>query len=138
MKLAIILGLGLSPLALAQSLCEQYAAYTANGYQIANNMWGRDSGQGSQCTYVDRTSSSSVAWRVNWSWSGGNNNVKSYPNSGKVLSSKRKISQISSLPTSVSWSYSGSNIRANVAYDIFTAADPNHVTYSGDYELMVW
>jgi xyloglucan-specific endo-beta-1,4-glucanase len=50
----------------------------------------------------------------------------------------RKITSIGSMQTSVSWSYSTTNIRANVAYDIFTAADPNHSNSSGDYELMIW
>lgn len=42
------------------------------------------------------------------------------------------------MPTSIQWSYDNYNVRANVAYDIFTAQDPNHVNSSGDYELMVW
>jgi len=42
------------------------------------------------------------------------------------------------MPTTVSWSYNTSDIRANVAYDIFTSSDINHVNYSGDYELMIW
>lgn len=137
MKAAAILGLAL-PLTFAQTLCERYGIHTANGYEIANNVWGQESGTGSQCTYVDRTSTSNVGFHVNWNWSGGENNVKSYPNSAKTLSQKRIVSQIGSLPTSVSWTYSGTNIRANVAYDLFTAADPNHVTWSGDYELMIW
>lgn len=138
MKATVVLSLALSPLALAQSLCEQYAVHAANGYEIANNAWGRASGTGSQCTYVDRTSTSNVAWHANWNWSGGDNNVKAYPNSAKSLPQKRIVSQIGSLPTSASWSYAGNNIRANVAYDLFTAANPNHVTWSGDYELMIW
>ena len=33
---------------------------------------------------------------------------------------------------------SNQNIRANVAYDLFTAANSGHGTSSGDYELMIW
>jgi hypothetical protein len=138
MKAIALLALALSPLAFAQSLCDQYAYHASNGYEFNNNMWGQGSGQGSQCTYVSSTSGNGVSWRVNWNWSGGENNVKSYPYSGRQLSQKRIISQIGSLPTSASWAYSGTNIRANVAYDLFTAADPNHSTSSGDYELMIW
>lgn len=36
------------------------------------------------------------------------------------------------------WVYDTNNIRCNVAYDLFTAANINHDTSSGDYELMVW
>lgn len=54
------------------------------------------------------------------------------------MSQKKLISNIGSLPSSAQWSYTGNNIRANVAYDLFTASNPNHDTSSGDYELMVW
>lgn len=42
------------------------------------------------------------------------------------------------MPTSITWRYDTNNMRCNVAFDVFTAADPNHVNSSGDYELMVW
>jgi xyloglucan-specific endo-beta-1,4-glucanase len=122
-----------------QALCDQYAYWSGNGYEILNNLWGRDAAtSGSQCTYVDGSSSNGVAFRTTWTWQGGENNVKSYVYAGKQVAKGRKISTISSMQTSVSWSYNTQNIRANVAYDIFTAADPNHINSSGDYELMIW
>jgi xyloglucan-specific endo-beta-1,4-glucanase len=125
------------PASLAQNLCDQYGYYAANGYYFNNNMWGKDSGSGSQCTYVTGTSGG-ASFRTQWQWSGGDNNVKSYPYAGRTLSSKKLVSQIGSIPTSASWSYDNSNIRADVAYDLFTASNPNHDTSSGDYELMIW
>ncbi|KAL2148597.1 hypothetical protein VTH82DRAFT_2151 [Thermothelomyces myriococcoides] len=71
-------------------------------------------------------------------WQGGENNVKSFANCGLQVPQGRTISSINNLQTSISWSYSNTNIRANVAYDLFTAADPNHDHSSGDYELMIW
>lgn len=97
-----------------------------------------DSGSGSQCTYVDAISGSGAAWHTTWTWSGGENEVKSYANSKLEALNKALISDVQSIPTSVQWSYDNTDIRANVAYDLFTAADINHVTYSGDYELMIW
>jgi xyloglucan-specific endo-beta-1,4-glucanase len=105
---------------------------------LNNNAWGKGSGQGSQCTHVDKMLNPGVAWHTEWNWSGGDNNVKSYPYSGRTLSSKKIVSSIGSMPTKAEWRYQGNNIRADVAYDIFTAADPNHDTSSGDYELMIW
>lgn len=123
----------------AATLCDQYGYYAANGYEFNNNNWGKGSAtSGSQCTTVRSTSSSGVSWSTTWNWAGGQNSVKSYANAGKQFARGLKISNIKSLPTSISWDYSNRNIRANVAYDVFTAADPNHVTSSGDYELMVW
>ncbi|KAK4236496.1 glycoside hydrolase [Achaetomium macrosporum] len=121
------------------TLCDQYGYWSGNGYEVNNNNWGRSAASsGSQCTYVDGSSSNGVQWHTTWTWNGGENNVKSYAYSGRQVARGRKIASIGSMQTSVSWSYSNTNIRANVAYDIFTAADPNHVNSSGDYELMIW
>jgi xyloglucan-specific endo-beta-1,4-glucanase len=122
------------------SLCSQYAYYAANGYEFNNNNWGKGSASsGSQCTTVKSTSGSGVSWSTSWTWQGGQGNVKSYANVGKQFATGLKISNIKSLTTNVNWDYQPrDNVRANVAYDVFTAADPNHDKSSGDYELMVW
>lgn len=139
--------LALLPLALASplesrqitTLCEQYGYWSGNGYEINNNLWGRGSASsGSQCTYVDSASNNGVAWRTTWTWNGSPNDVKSYVYSGRQFARGLKISSIGSMPTSVTWNYNTENVRANVAYDVFTAADPNHPNHGGDYELMIW
>lgn len=130
-----------SPLSKRQlrTLCEQYGYWSGNGYEINNNLWGRNSAtSGSQCTYVDGTSNGGVQWHTTWTWQGGQNNVKSYVYSGRQVQRGRRISSISSMRTSVTWRYSTNNVRANVAYDIFTAANPDHENSSGDYEIMIW
>jgi len=125
-------------MAQTKQLCDQYAYYASNGYEFNNNMWGKNSGSGNQCTLVFNTAGGGVSWQVDWTWSGGQDNVKAYPYSGRQMSDKKLVSQIGSLPSSAKWTYQGGNIRANVAYDLFTAADRNHATSSGDYELMIW
>lgn len=120
------------------SLCTQYAYYEGNGYQILNNLWGIDTAtSGSQCTYYNGAVGSGVAISSDWTWAGNENSVKSYIYANRMFTRKR-ISEIGSLPTKVRWSYNTTNIRANVAYDIFTDPDPNHPNYSGEYELMIW
>lgn len=64
-------------LAQTQTLCSQYASYTSGSYAVNNNLWGEDSGSGSQCTYVDDISGSGVAWSTTWQWSGSSTQVKS-------------------------------------------------------------
>jgi xyloglucan-specific endo-beta-1,4-glucanase len=59
------------------------------------------------------------------------------PYVGKELEEKKTVASIDSIWTSASWSYDG-DVRANVAYDMFTAADPEHEMSSGDFELMIW
>jgi xyloglucan-specific endo-beta-1,4-glucanase len=128
----------LSPLALAQSLCDQYAYYAADGYEFNNNEWGEADGTGSGCLNIDSLSTSGTAFHIDWSWSGDDSQVKAYPWVGVEIDSPPLLSSISSMPTSVSWSYTGSGINADVSYDLFTASDPSHSTSSGDYELMIW
>jgi hypothetical protein len=121
------------------SLCTQYAYYATPKYEILNNLWGiAQATSGSQCTYVDSTSDSAIAWSTEWTWAGGQDNVKSYPYAGRLLTKGNVISKVKSMPTVARWSYNTTDIRCNVAYDVFTAADPNHVNSSGDYELMIW
>ncbi|KAF5965823.1 murein transglycosylase [Fusarium bulbicola] len=139
MKGSLVFLAGLfAPFALAQSLCDQYSYYANGGYEFNNNRWGQSSGSGSQCTYIDWSNSNGAGWHVDWTWSGGQNDVKSYPNSALQVGTKRIVSSISNMQSAAAWSYSGTNVRADVAYDLFTAADPNHSTSSGDYELMIW
>lgn len=123
-------------------LTEQFAYHGSSGYYFNNNKWGQDAGSGGQSLHVDRTAShgsaDGVAWHIDWSWEGGEHNVKSYPYSGRELPNKKLVSEIGSIPTSAEWSYRGSNLRANVAYDLFTAAESDRDTSGGDYELMIW
>jgi xyloglucan-specific endo-beta-1,4-glucanase len=121
------------------NMCGQYQSYTKEMYTVQNNLWGEGAAtSGSQCSALNSASTSGVSWSTTWQWAGGENNVKSYSYSGLSFT-KRLVSSISSIPTSARWTYSTlDNVRADVAYDLFTANDINHSTSSGDYELMVW
>jgi xyloglucan-specific endo-beta-1,4-glucanase len=122
-----------------QALCELYAYWSGNGYELLNNLWGKDTAtSGSQCTYLDGTANGGIQWSSTWTWQGAPNNVKSYPYVGRQVAKGRTIASVSRMPTTVRWDYDTENVRANVAYDVFTAADPNHPNYGGDYELMIW
>ncbi|KAK2763057.1 Endoglucanase-1 [Arachnomyces sp. PD_36] len=123
----------------AQEICEQYGTATGGPYIVNNNLWGKDSAtNGSQCTNVVSLSDSGAQWSTTWTWEGGDDDVKSYANSGLASFEKKLVNDVSTIETSVEWSYDNTDIRANVAYDLFTAADVNHETSSGDYELMLW
>ena len=133
----IVASLASAVAAQSQTLCAQYATYTAAPYTLNNNLWGQGSGAGSKCTYADSVSGSGAAWHTTWNWANNDNQVKSYANVGVDLT-KKFVSDVGTIPTSVTWSYDNTAIAADVSYDLFTAADINHVTYSGDYELMIW
>jgi xyloglucan-specific endo-beta-1,4-glucanase len=52
-----------------------------------------------------------------------------------VQSSIKKLSAISTIPTTWHWTYSGSSVVADVAYDMFTSST---ATGSAQYEIMIW
>lgn len=124
--------------AAAEQLCAQFAFKPIGIYEFSNNLWGKDSGTGSQCLIVDRVAGDTASWHVNWQWNGGPNNVKSFPWVGAQIKKKPLVSTIKSMPTRASWNYAGGNLRADVAYDLFTAKDPNHKPGSGEFEIMIW
>ena len=47
----------------------------------------------------------------------------------------KQLSGITSIPTTWSWTYTGSNIVADVSYDCFTSSSAGG---SNEYEIMVW
>jgi xyloglucan-specific endo-beta-1,4-glucanase len=122
------------------SLCELYGYWSGNGYEVLNNLWGKDTASsGSQCTYVNGASANGIQWSSKWEWQGAPNNVKSYVYAGRQFERGIKVNSVKTMPTSISWDYDNINsVRGNVAYDVFTAADPNHANSGGDYELMIW
>ncbi|KAF9871164.1 glycosyl hydrolase family 12 [Colletotrichum karsti] len=118
----------------ATTYCGQWDSAVTGTYTVYNNLWGASSGSGSQCTTLTGLSGSNLVWSTTWSWSGGQYNVKSYANA-VVSISKKALSAISRIPSTWNWSYSGSGIVANVAYDLFTSSTADG---SPQYEIMIW
>ncbi|KZL85887.1 glycosyl hydrolase family 12 [Colletotrichum incanum] len=118
----------------ATTFCDQWGSAVTGTYTVYNNLWGASSGMGSQCTTLTGLSGSNLQWSTTWSWSGGQYNVKSYANA-VVNISKKALSAISSIPSTWNWSYSGSGLVANVAYDLFTSSTASG---SPQYEIMIW
>ncbi|KAK3703326.1 hypothetical protein LTR37_014538 [Vermiconidia calcicola] len=115
--------------------CGQWDTVETGSYTVYNNLWGQSSAtSGSQCFGVDGLSGDTLSWHTSWSWEGGEGQVKSYPNVVVSLDSK-PLSEITSMQSSWSWSYDGSNIVADVAYDMFTSSTAGG---SNEYEIMIW
>ncbi|KAF1914711.1 concanavalin A-like lectin/glucanase domain-containing protein [Ampelomyces quisqualis] len=115
--------------------CGQWDSQVTGTYTVYNNLWGQaDATSGSQCTGVDGLSGSTLRWHTKWSWAGGAGHVKSYANVVTKISQKA-LSSVKSLPSTWTWTYTGSNIIANVAYDLFTSSS---ATGSAEYEIMIW
>ncbi|KAF8456045.1 concanavalin A-like lectin/glucanase domain-containing protein [Kalaharituber pfeilii] len=120
----------------SSEFCGQWdLVQTSNNYIIYNNLWGMGSAtSGSQCTTLISTSGTSVSWRTRWNWAGGQYNVKSFANANLVFTPKR-VSAITSMPSTVRFSYTGTGMVANVAYDIFTSSTSGG---TAEFEIMIW
>jgi xyloglucan-specific endo-beta-1,4-glucanase len=127
-----------SPLSLhprATALCGDWDNVIVGDYTLYNNLWGKSAAtSGSQCTTLDSSTGSTIAWHSSWTWAGGKTSIKSYPNV-VVKTRAVPISQIKSIPSTWNWGYSGSGIVADVAYDLFTS---DVAGGSERFEMMVW
>ncbi|KAF3393924.1 putative xyloglucan-specific endo-beta-1,4-glucanase A [Penicillium rolfsii] len=115
--------------------CDQWGSTTTGSYIVYNNLWGQSyDTSGTQCTGVDSLSGSTIAWHTSYSWSGASTQVKSFANVALKFTAKT-LSSISSIKSSWKWSYSTTNIVADVAYDMFLSSSASG---SNEYEIMVW
>ncbi|KAL3472884.1 concanavalin A-like lectin/glucanase domain-containing protein [Aspergillus californicus] len=116
--------------------CGQWDTVTQGDFILYNNLWGQDNADsGSQCTGLDSGSGSTISWHTSWSWSGGEYNVKSFANAAYQFTATQ-LRSLSSIPTTWEWQYtSGTDVVANVAYDLFTTSSPGG---SSEYEIMIW
>ncbi|HWK08148.1 MAG TPA: hypothetical protein VNS58_31180 [Puia sp.] len=102
------------------STSAQYGAYSTNGYNFNNDIWG--SGAGPQTLWVNSSSN----WGV-WSNQPNTSGVKSYPNCAKYIG--KTISSINSCTSSFNVTVPGSG-SYEATYDIWDSNNAN--------EIMLW
>ncbi|KAL9058545.1 MAG: hypothetical protein Q9162_001700 [Coniocarpon cinnabarinum] len=121
-----------------QVQCGQYTTITASPkYLLETNLWGQGgyTGNGNgQCDTLVSASGDNIAWNTNWTWSGGSSSVKSYTNV-QLQMQPVALSSISTIPTTWKWSQTGSNVVADVSYDLFTSSSAGG---ANENEIMVW
>ncbi|KAF3770760.1 family 12 glycoside hydrolase, partial [Cryphonectria parasitica EP155] len=118
----------------ATSICGQWDSVATGVYTVYQDLWNEDAGTGSQCTTVDTLTDDVLSWSTSWSWTGESSQVKSYANTVTNFTITT-LASISSIPSLWSWSYSGTDIVADVSYDMFTSSSADG---SDEYEIMVW
>ncbi|KXH34829.1 xyloglucan-specific endo-beta-1,4-glucanase A [Colletotrichum salicis] len=119
----------------ATKMCDSFGSVATGGFTIYHNNWGAaQATSGSQCTTFTSLKSGSVAWSTSWTWAGGQGQVKSYSNVALEKVNKQ-LSAVKSIPSKWTWSYTGSNIVADVAYDLWLAPS---VGANNKYEIMIW
>lgn len=82
--------------------CGQWDTVTAGSYSLLLDLWGESGAtSGSQCSQIVSLSGSTISWKTNWTWTGGTG-VKSFSNIQLNKGINQQLSQISSMPVSVS------------------------------------
>ncbi|KAK0494833.1 endocellulase [Armillaria luteobubalina] len=132
----------LAAVASCQTLSGQYDCTTGGEYSLCQNLWGKNSGVGSQTSTLISTSGNNISWTTTWNWQNNPNNVKSYANVLSATSKGKQLAAITHAPTTWNWSYlsESSGIRADVSYDIWFGVAPSGTaaTTSSSYEIMIW
>ncbi|KAG2031815.1 glycoside hydrolase family 12 protein, partial [Suillus americanus] len=114
----------------------QYDSVNAGQYTLLNNLWGEyDATAGSQTSQIISMEGSTIAWKTNWTWTGGNQ-VKSFANIQLNTGINQQLSAISKMPSTWHWSQSNTGaVVADVAYDLFTSDTAGG---SNVNEIMIW
>ncbi|KAK7744994.1 hypothetical protein SLS53_003228 [Cytospora paraplurivora] len=116
-------------------LCDSWDSLTEGQYTVYQNNWGASNADsGSQCTTFNSISGTTVSWSTSWTWTGGSSSVKSYSNIA-LEDVNKQLKSVSSIPSTWKWSYTGSDIVADVSYDLWLAPTSGG---TNAYEIMVW
>jgi xyloglucan-specific endo-beta-1,4-glucanase len=115
---------------------------------LSNNLWGAQTGSGSQCVWNTSIRGSNIAWGTSWNWSGRADSIKSYvsmvlgwhwgwklPDTGLPvqLSANRNIH--------TSWEFNLDQLTPggmNVSYDIWLSTNARLGNANPSDEIMIW
>jgi xyloglucan-specific endo-beta-1,4-glucanase len=129
-------------------ICKNGGFLIQGRYYLYNNLWGADTGLGSQCLWGSSSNGSHIAWGTSWNWTGHSDSIKSYAavvwgwhwgwkvaNTGLPI----QLSSIRSMYTS--WSFNLTHKTpggTNVTYDIWLSENPHQSDENPTGEIMVW
>ncbi|HZR40058.1 MAG TPA: cellulose binding domain-containing protein [Ktedonobacteraceae bacterium] len=132
----------------AAQVCNNGSTITMGKYWLNSNLWGANTGSGSQCIWDTSISGSNIAWGTSWNWTGQANSVKSYDSSvlgwhwGWMNSNTGLPIQLSSNQSvQTSWSYNLTQTTPggiDVSYDTWLSPNPNLGNANPSDEVMVW
>ena len=117
-------------------------------YWLNSNLFGAETGSGSQCLWETSRSGAIVAWGTRWEWSGPPDTVKSYNCAvlgwhwGWKLAHTglpHQIREHRSVQTA--WDFRLQERvpgGLNVSYDLWLSADPHLDNANADHEIMIW
>ncbi len=133
-----------------QQVCDDGGSIIMGNYWLNSNLWGAQTGAGSQCLWDTSADAdgSTIAWGTSWDWTGQTDTVKSYncavlgwhwgwklANTGLPI----RLSDHRSVQTS--WNFDLTQTTPgglNISYDIWLSADPHLGDKIADHEIMIW
>jgi xyloglucan-specific endo-beta-1,4-glucanase len=129
-------------------VCEDGDAIIMGSYWLNSNLWGAQTGAGSQCLWDTSANGSTITWGTRWAWTGQADAVKSYncavlgwhwgwkrADTGFPLrlSEHRNVHAV--------WQFDleqNTPGGLNVSFDIWLSADPHLGNTNADQEIMIW
>jgi len=118
------------------SHCGQWdTVQVGSEYLLYLDQWGISGQSGSQCSHLTSYSGHNVGWVTTWTWAAGSGGVKTFSNIAAINGLNKKLSAISSIPSTWVWSQNTNSVVGDVAYDLFTSATSGG---SNAYEIMIW
>ncbi|PSR83580.1 concanavalin A-like lectin/glucanase domain-containing protein [Coniella lustricola] len=116
--------------------CDQWGEIETGSYIVYNDLWGEAAAtSGSQCTTVNSVTNGIISWSTSWTWAGGSSSVKSFADVSLVFT-PAELSALSTVTAVWEYSYSGTSIDADVAFDMFLSSSCSSTT--DEYEIMIW
>ncbi len=117
-------------------------------YWLYSNLWGAQTGTGSQCIWDISQHDETIAWGTRWDWLGQAESVKSYNCAvlgwhwGWKLSHTGLPLRLSERhPLQTSWEFRLQETRPggfNISYDLWLSSHPLLGNANAEHEIMIW
>lgn len=121
---------------------------TLGKYWLNSNLWGADTGSGSQCLWETSWENATIAWGTSWDWSGPADTVKSYNCAvlgwhwgWKLSDTGLPLQLCERRDIQTSWNFHLLETvpgGLNVSYDLWLSSDPHLDNANADHEIMIW
>lgn len=117
-------------------------------YWLNSNLWGADTGTGSQSLWETSQHGETIAWGTSWDWSGQTETVKSYNCAvlgwhwgWKIAGTGLPFQLSEHRRVQTTWNFQLQQAIAgglNVSYDLWLSHNPRLDNANADHEIMIW
>ncbi len=131
-----------------KQICKNGDFITRGKYYLFNNLWGADTGSGSQCLWESSFNQSQIAWGTGWNWTGPSDTIKSFAAivwgwhwGWKVAHTGLPIPLTSLRSLRTAWNFNLTHKTpggTNVTYDMWLSENPYPGNENPMGEVMVW